>query len=135
MITRMTTRQKAKMNAKIGLAGLVLVAGLAGCGQTSFFEVTVVAATGTNGIDISMINSCVVKVSGAATDSFSLSQAKCSHVTTPTLGTFEYGTTAESGMLSFHVDLLRGDLTKLGQGDSSGAIKAGGRQTVTVNVQ
>lgn len=129
----MITEMIAKMKANITLAGLVLAVSLAGCGQTSFFEVTVVANT--TAIDISMIASCVAKVSGAATESFSLDTMKCSHVVNATLGTFEYGTTAESGTLSFHVDLLRGDLTKLGQGDGSGAIKAGGRQTVTVNVQ
>jgi hypothetical protein len=126
--------EKIGVGGKAGKGGwtaLVAVAALAGCGQTSFFDVTVTAM---NSVDISTINSCQVLVSGAASDTFSLDGAKCGHVMQFNIGTFEYGTTLESGTLNFHIDLLKGDLTKMAQGDGSGAVKVGGHQPIIVTV-
>ncbi len=135
MIMKTQIQGKAGKVGKVGgLTGLALLAtlGLGGCGQTSFFEVTVMVANVTTGPDISMINSCFVTVSGAAKDMFTLNN--CMHVVTGRVGVFEYGTEAESGSLTFHVDVFDGNQKMLGQGENSGMIKKGGHQTLTVAI-
>jgi hypothetical protein len=113
----------------IGIAALVA---LAGCGgQTSFFEVTVTVNNPM--VDRTMITSCEMTVSGSATDGpFSL--AGCDHVTAQTIGVFQYGTDAESGTVSFHVVAFNGSRGTLGVGDSSGAIKKGGRTPISLAI-
>jgi hypothetical protein len=123
---------KIGIRSGVGAAALVALAtGLAGCGgQTSFFEVTV---TVSNLVDRTMIASCELTVSGAAKDGpFNLDN--CGHVTAPTIGIFQYGTDSESGTVSFHVDAFDGSRGKLGQGDSSGAIKKGGRTPISLAI-
>jgi hypothetical protein len=118
------------------LAGAVLVlaalGGVAGCGETSFIEVTVSAPRGANEVDVSTITSCEVVVSGADTDSFPLRNCGPGQVFGSTVGVFQYGT-GSSGELTFEVVLLN-NLVPIGRGSNSAMIKSGGRQTVTVNV-
>jgi hypothetical protein len=142
-----TVDTRQKMNNTVGktfgrlaatVALALLGAGAAGCGQTSFFEVTVQVKSDVTGVRqacLSVVGSCEVTVSGAASEGpFTL--ANCDHVTSWTIGTFQYGTDAESGTVNFHIDMFDANLKKppLGSGDASGSIKAGGRQPVTLSV-
>jgi hypothetical protein len=103
---------------------------LAGCGETSFVEVTVQAAN----VDLSMITSCEVRVTGADTDDFNLENCGPGEHTGigGTVGIFQYGT-GSSGQLTFTVSLLN-NLSPLGTGSAMVPIKSGGRATVTVMV-
>jgi hypothetical protein len=128
--------KKIGILGKAGLSALLLLTGAAGCGQTSFFEVAVVVNSnaGVRQDCLSFIDLCQVTVSGAASDSFTLNSATCVQPRSFQIGIFQYGTDSESGNVSFHVDIFDGNLKKLGQGDGTGAIKAGGRQPVTVPI-
>jgi hypothetical protein len=100
---------------------------LAGCGETSFVEVTVTAQSA---IDTSTITSCEVVVSGADSDRFNLENCGPGQVISQTIGTFQYGTSS-SGQLTFEVALLN-NLAPIGRGSGSVPIKSGGRATLTV---
>jgi hypothetical protein len=121
-------------------AGVVLallgLAGLSGCGQTNYFDVTVTVkqdpAIGPP--QLLRINSCVVSVSGAATDSFPINTCSQGTVTGYNLGTFQYGTDKDSGSFTFAVLIRDGVQTTLGTGTASGQVKSGTRTTLTVEV-
>ena len=130
-----------KKLAGLGALAAVLVAG---CGQTSFVEVEVIALRDSgNRIradNIFEIDRCEVTVSGADSGIFSL--AGCRNPTamggTDTgwrLGIFQYGTEEDSGELSFDVKLFNGASESLGEGSASVPIKAGARQQLAVMVQ
>jgi hypothetical protein len=104
---------------------------LAGCGETSFVEVTVQAATN---VDLSMITSCEVRVTGADKDDFNLENCgPGDHAGFGgTVGVFQYGT-GSSGQLTFAVSLLN-NLAPIGRGEGNVPIKSGGRATLTVTV-
>ena len=109
----------------------VLAAGLAACGgKIAFFEVSIMVSTL---VDRTMITSCELTVTGAVKDGpFTL--ANCAHVTSPSVGLVQYGTETESGSVSFHVDAFDGSHVKLGQGDATGPINAGGRTAVSLTI-
>jgi hypothetical protein len=135
----MTMRtQIRKIGGKNGIAALVLLASAVGCGQTSFFDVTVTVNNTVSGVRLDClyaIDSCEVTVSGKASDSFTLASKSCTHPTAFQVGVFQYGTGEDSGNVGFHVEIFDGNHRKLGQGDGpSTAIKAGGRQSVAVPV-
>lgn len=104
--------------------------GAAGCGgQVSFFEVRA-SLTGTSVACAFAVYSCEVNVSGAAKDQIVLSDKTCRTPSSLQLGTFQYGTEAESGTVTFRLDLMDGNLKKLATGTASAEIKAGGRVPV-----
>lgn len=120
----------------LGLFGAV-----AGCGQTSYFEVNVQVKTTALGNDstcyLSTVNSCEVKVSGADSSGiFTLKQAACTQPGGSNIGKFQFATEKDSGSLSFHLELFDGNHKSppMGTGDASGPIKAGGRTVVTLEV-
>lgn len=108
--------------------------GAAGCGgQVSFFEVSV-GLTGISQACAYAIASCDVTVSGAANDSFQLSDQVCNGRMSLQRGKFQYGTEAESGNVKFHVDVFNGNRKKLGAGEAEKAIVPGGRATLDLTV-
>jgi hypothetical protein len=133
-----TKTGKTGKSGKIGIPALILLASTLGCGQTSFFEVTVTVNNNVSGVRLDClyaIDQCAVTVSGPVSDNFTLASRSCVHPTAFQLGSFQYGTGEDSGNIVFHVDIFDGNLHKLGQGDGpSTAIKAGGRTPVAVAV-
>jgi len=116
-------------------ASAALAAATAGCGQVSYFDVDAVVVN-QNGssimaTDLYSVDTCDVNVSGATTDSFQLSN--CANggppktYTSLEIGKFQYGTTSESGTLTFEITLRSGDVSKkpLGMGSATGTISAG----------
>lgn len=133
----MKTRGSRARSAWVGLT--LLLAGLSACGQTSFFDVpvTIKQVPGITIDSLRMINTCSVTTSGAAQDVFALDTGVCAfgQVMTYSLGTFQYGTTSDSGTVNFEVKIYAKDLTTvLGTGTAGAAIKSGGRQIVPVEV-
>jgi hypothetical protein len=134
------------MRTKIVFLALALSGGGAvGCGQTSYFEVTVTLPATVDTCLQSMIFSCEVAVSGAASDSFTLPSDVCISPKQRQIGVFQYGTDKDSGNVAFHLDLFTGNRTvgpgsvsptnpvgPIASGDGSASIKAGMRQQVTV---
>jgi hypothetical protein len=121
------------VGAALALLGL---AGLSGCGQTNYLDVTVtVKQDPMIGLDkLLRINSCIVSVSGAATDSFDIRTCAQGAVMGYNLGTFQYGTDKDSGSFAFSVLIRDGVQTTLGTGTASGQVKSGARSTITVEV-
>ena len=133
------TNQVDRRNGRVtwlGLLAMGLLAGASGCGELSFMEVSVVVASNTavRSDCLFAINSCEVKVTGSENTNFTLGNNACVHPLNFTIGKFQFGTDSDSGNIAFHVDIFDGNLVKLGQGDGSDSIKAGGRKPVTVNV-
>ncbi|HET6279635.1 MAG TPA: hypothetical protein VFH73_01665 [Polyangia bacterium] len=119
-------------------AGLTLLAaallGGAGCNTFSYFELDTKLdqLTFTNELS-GMITVCHMKVSGATTDDFYI-QKRCPPNPTPTQGRFdlgliEYSTFADSGMVTFQLQLFRGFgeriEDKIGEGTISLAVSSG----------
>ena len=115
------------------LVGLGALTATSGCGQISYFEVE----TTLSGLSASCafaIASCEVTVTGAANDFFNLKREVCDAKAMLSRGKFQYGTEAESGNVSFHMEIFNGNRDKLGAGDTSGPIKPGGRTALTMTV-
>jgi hypothetical protein len=143
--TTATTRPSVRSSCgRVVCAGVVLaLAGLSGCGQTNYFDVTVtVKQDPAIGLpQLLRIDSCIVSVSGATTDSFPLGAAAgappaCSQgvVMRNNIGTFQYGTDKDSGSFTFSVLIRDGVQTTLGTGSAAGQVKSGTRTTLTVEV-
>ncbi|HEY4184135.1 MAG TPA: hypothetical protein VGP07_03660 [Polyangia bacterium] len=119
------------MRNAIGLSALALGFSLVGCGQISYFqvEVTVDGTVGGNTGTLKQINSCEVMTSGAVSDETDFTLSSCSssasYADHPVIGTFEYGTTKDSGTVTFKILLKDGSLNTLGQGSVDGNISAG----------
>jgi hypothetical protein len=133
---------------RIGILALTL-GGLVGCGQISYFTVTVEVkdAPGRDRNKLSQIVSAEVLATGAISDepSFLLNPIQKSASYNyeilsdgqPMFARFQYGTTKESGRVDFQVDLHNGTLGPDGviaSGTGGGDIKAGGSAEVTVMV-
>ena len=138
----MTTFRRIRATT-LGIALLLLaLPGLQACGQTSYFDVavTIKQVPGVTVSSLRDIDLCVVSVSGAASDSFSLgtsTRVLCQQnmVQSFDLGLFQYGTDADSGMVNFDVKIyMPNRTTVLGEGMGGAAIKSGGRQTVAVEI-
>jgi hypothetical protein len=130
--TKMKSREikmGMRKNALLALLGLGALGATTGCGQVSYFEVSV-SLTGLTPSCSYAIASCEVTVSGAATDFFNLTSKVCDAQMTLNRGTFQYGTEAESGNVNFHLEIFNGNRDKLGMGDASKAIQPGGRAKV-----
>ena len=120
------------MRTKVILSLLSLGLLGAGCGESSYFEVSVSVMNGLPFVDcVSKVSVCQVNVSGADSATFSLSNI-CSGPTALNLGKFQYTTEKESGNVMFHLELRDGSGKKLGEGDASSPIKAGGIQPVNL---
>lgn len=123
------------MKMKSGLLTLGLLGALAGCGETSYFEVSVAVANSADFNCLSMINTCQVNVIGAGGETFTLDSKACRMPLSYNIGLFQYATDKESGNVAFHVQIIDGNLNPLGQGDSEAKpIKPGGRQQATVTI-
>jgi hypothetical protein len=124
------------------LGVLILLPGLQACGQTSYFDValTVKQVPGVTVSSLRDIDLCVVSVSGAASETFSLGTSTrviCQQgsVQSFDLGIFQYGTDSDSGVVNFDVKIYKPDhTTVLGEGMGGAAIKSGGRQTLAVEI-
>lgn len=125
------------MKIKNALVALGLAAGLAGCGETSYFDVTVAVDRNASPLPTTClfkIYSCNVVVEGAGGEMFSFGRT-CRNPPGFDLGVFQYATEAESGNVSFRVVLTDANVTPLGEGTSAPTpIKVGGRREVTVTV-
>lgn len=128
-----------KMRSGIGLCALA-VAGLMGCGQINYFyvDVTVDGSIGNNVGTLQEIKSCEVMASGAVSDETDFTLNTCSSDSTyknhPLLGTFEYGTTKDSGTVTFKILLKDGSQKTLGSGMVDGTIKSGGISNIVLHV-
>lgn len=119
------------------LLALTVAALSAGCGQVSFFDVTVVADNSTAMLrteKLFEVDRCEVLVRGAVRDDFTLRACRNPSTEDWNLGTFQYGTEAESGDVSFTVKLYNGVVKPLGEGTATAPIKQGGRQILEVKV-
>jgi hypothetical protein len=136
------------MRKILGLAVLALGAFGAGCGQTSYFSVKVIVddATGREMNKMVQIDRVQVNPSGAISeqgsfllDTFPRSNSYVYSTEANTgqiiLGTFEYGTTAGSGDVSFDVRLKNGSANDLAAGSNHAAIQAGADVALTVRVK
>ena len=113
----MTTTIRRSAKVKTGLLALAILLGAASsCGQTSYFEVT------------------VVTVSGAASDHFALNDAACDKPTGYNLGLFRYATDQDSGNVNFLVEIQDTSQKAVGQGSLAKSIVSGGIQKLTVAV-
>jgi type 1 fimbria pilin len=134
------------MRSGIGLCALAL-GGLVGCGQNSYFSVEVTIPSGISSGTLQKIASCEIMTSGAVSDEtdFLLSSSVCSPSASysglPTdsagnhvLGTFEYGTSKDSGTVTFKILLEDGSRGTIGSGTKDASIKSGGIQPVTLLV-
>ena len=128
-----TTTMGTLKKSLLTLLGLGALAATSGCGEVSYFEVTV-GLTGLTPSCAFAIASCEVTVTGAANDFFNLKSEVCDAKAMLSRGKFQYGTEAESGTVNFHMEIFNGNRIKLGQGDATGQIKAGGRTPVTMMV-
>lgn len=134
------------MRSRKGLGGaltLCLFGGalaLAGCGETSFFDVTVKVRMGVTGVtsgELDQIEACEVTVSGAASDGpFSLSNCQNPSVDPATyeVGLFQFGTDSDSGSCRFDIVVYVANRRQGGMGSATGTIKSGGRQPVDLIV-
>ena len=122
------------MRTKIILSVLSLsLLGAAGCGQDSYFEVSVSVMNTLPFADcVSKVSSCEVNVSGADSAFFTLSSSVCMGPTGLSLGKFQFTTDKESGNVTFGLVLKDGSGKKLGEGSVSGPIKAGGIQPLNL---
>lgn len=126
----MRTTLKKSLLTLVGLGALTATSG---CGEVSYFEVET-TLTGLSASCAFAIASCEVTVTGAANDFFNLKREVCDAKAMLSRGKFQYGTDAESGTVNFHLEIFNGNRVKLGQGDASGTIKAGGRTPVSLTV-
>lgn len=124
------------MKISTGLLALGLLCVMAaGCGDTSYFEVTVLAGSSVPPSCLSTIDHCEVTVTGAGGEFFTFAKA-CHMPLASTIGVFQYATDKDSGNVGFNVDLVTlngGKLSVLASGASTPTpIKSGGRQAVNV---
>lgn len=126
----------------LALGGLSLLG--AGCGQTSFFSVDVIVsgAVGRDQMKMKQVIHGDVKAEGAISDQsqFGLNVDRPSNYVYPldpnhqiVFGTFQYGTTSESGKVTFHVT-LRDDNNDLATGSGEGTIQSGSSVAMSVTV-
>ncbi|MBC8133723.1 MAG: hypothetical protein H7X95_12135, partial [Deltaproteobacteria bacterium] len=90
----------AIMNINTGLLALGILGGIAGCGETSYFEVAVVVDRNVTAVDqncLFKIDSCEVSVMGAGGEKFFLKSGACHGPTGYNIGTFQYATDKDSG--------------------------------------
>jgi hypothetical protein len=124
------------MRTQIGL--LALLVGAVGCGDVSYFDVTVKVDPTMNvgQTDLTAINVCEVHTSGAASDVFTMDNCAQGMVyNTFTLGTFQYGVSASSGTVNFDIILKDGSSKTLAEGTGSGTIASGKHTALTVSVE
>jgi hypothetical protein len=134
MVARIASTLKAQWSRlALGLALAGSLAGMAGCGQVSYFAVDVTIKNDVRESDLAVIDTCEVIVSGAANDVFPLQVCGPGQIRSFYLGQFQYGTEKESGNVDFTVNLMR-NREKIGTGMGGGAIKAGGRVDVAIQV-
>ena len=131
----------------LGLALMGLGVLGAGCGQSSYFSVDVIVggATGRQRNSMAEVKSVQVTTSGAVSDesSFLLENfPRSDNYNYPTasggqiiLGTFQYGTTSESGKVTFNVHVKDGSLNDLASGSGDANIQSGGNVATSVMVQ
>jgi hypothetical protein len=126
------------MRTKIGfLALLVGAVGVVGCGDVSYFDVTVTVNTGMNisESDLTAVNTCQVHTSGAASDIFTMDNCAQGMIYTSFLiGEFQYGTSSGSGTVNFDVILKDGSGKTLAEGSNGGSIVSGKHAALTVAV-
>jgi len=135
------------MTSKIlGLALMGLGVLGAGCGQTSYFSVDVIVsgATGRQRNSMAEIKSVQVNTSGAVSDESSfLLQGfpRSDNYVYPTasggqiiIGKFEYGTSSDSGKVTFDVHVKDGSLNDLASGSADGTIQSGGNVAMSITV-
>jgi hypothetical protein len=132
----------ATMKIKNGLLALALLGGLTGCGETSYFEVSVYVENNVPGVNATCLfklSQCEVTVRGAGGEEFFLDSKACHGPSGFNLGVFQYATDKDSGNVTFHVVLVAnvdGMPTIVGTADSAAtAIKSGMRQQVSVTVR
>jgi hypothetical protein len=128
----------------LAVAGLGLVG--AGCGQTSYFSVDVIVsgATGRRMEKMQEVRYGDVKAEGAVSDEsqFGLQNLpRADNYVYPLnsdrqiiLTTFQYGTTAESGKVTFNISLKDGSRNELAAGSGEGTIQAGSNVAMSVTV-
>lgn len=130
-----TTQRKGNAKMKTGLLALALAgAAVSGCGQTSYFEVSLDITPDPGSSCLTRIYTCTVSVMGADSGYFNLDDRVCHAPTSTNLGLFQFSTEKDSGNVNFKVQIVNVDLKPLGAGTGSGAIKAGGRQAVQIHV-
>jgi hypothetical protein len=127
----------------LALGGLGLLG--AGCGQTSYFSVDVIVSgqTGRDPLKMQQVIHADVKAEGAISDqsqfglegfprpsSYGYPRDSKSQII---IGTFQYGTTSESGNVTFHVT-LRDDNNDLATGSGDGTIHSGSSVAMSVTV-
>jgi len=135
------------MTSKIlGLALMGLGVLGADCGQTSYFSVDVIVsgATGRQRNSMAEIKSVQVNTSGAVSDESSfLLQGfpRSDNYVYPTasggqiiIGKFEYGTSSDSGKVTFDVHVKDGSLNDLASGSADGTIQSGGNVAMSITV-
>lgn len=126
------------MRTKIGfLALLVGAVGAVGCGDVSYFDVTVNVNTGMNisESDLTAINTCEVHTSGAASDVFTMDNCAQGMIYTSFLiGKFQYGVSSDSGTVNFDISLKDGSGKTLAEGTNGGPIVSGKHTALTVGV-
>lgn len=129
-------RRAALAGAALTLLGTLGLLGLSGCGQTSYFDVSVTIKQDPKigAPQLARIDSCYVTVSGAATDSFPLNGCSQGTVTGLNLGTFQYGTDKDSGSFTFSVVVRDGVQTTVGTGSVTALLKSGTRTVTSVEV-
>ncbi len=134
----MTTTIRRSAKVKTGLLALAILLGAAsGCGQTSYFEVTVnldMTNPKVTPTCLFRVGYCVVTVSGAASDHFALNDAACDKPTSYALGLFRYATDQDSGNVNFLVEIQDTSQKAVGQGSLAKPIVSGGIQKLTVSV-
>ena len=133
---------------KIGLAALALT-GFVGCGQTTYFSVTVEVkdSTGRDRNKLSQVISAEVTATGAGSGESIFLLDNFPHANNYNYGNtsdgqlllsrFQYGTTNESGHVDFQVDLHNGTNGPdgvIGSGSGGGDIKPGATIDVTVMI-
>ncbi len=117
------------MRTRIRFLALGLAVAAAGCGEVSFFDVSVSTALA---VDNTVITQCEVKVTGAASETFSLKN--CDHVTSHTIGTFEYGTDSGSGTVNFDISARDGGRNVVAHNTISGNIAKGGHTPLMITL-
>jgi len=130
----------------LGLALIGLAVLGAGCGQTSYFSVDVIVggATGRQRNSMAEIKSVQVTTSGAVSDESSfLLQGfpRSDNYIYPTasggqiiIGKFQYGTSSESGKVTFNVHVKDGSLNDLASGSTDSDIQSGANRAMSVTV-
>ena len=105
------------------LALLLLAFGGAACSSYSYYDLDLKWGSGFDPVKIGAIVSCHLVVSGAASDNVTLDAGKCKTATAGDMGTIEYSTFADSGMITFTLNAFQypesNPNCKLGEGSTT----------------